>query len=189
MGWGGVAQRSQKFEGCPSRFLRTNRASSIREHTRGMFRGTQTYRVSALWMQRSGPPPPPSPALPARRVHRARWLAGALRCRCSHLFIIKFRVYPATDARLNFYPPNVYTRGRASAYTAEENARGRRKSETAPPEKGRANKGLRRTRTGVGTTRTRAHAYKYVYILLIEDRFCRHPLPRTGFQGEGGVGG
>lgn len=35
----------------------TNRASRVSENTQGMFRGTQTHRVSALWMQRSGPPP------------------------------------------------------------------------------------------------------------------------------------
>lgn len=72
-----------------------------------MFRGTQTYRVSALWMQRSGPPPPPrSPThfgLHPRRVHRARWLAGAT---LPLAFIYnQIPCIPATDARLNFYPP------------------------------------------------------------------------------------
>lgn len=87
-------QRSQNFEGRPSRFPRTNRASSIREHTRGMFRGTQTYRVSALWMQRSGPPPPPPLFQPPPPACTPCEMVGWMELRCrSHLFIIKFRVY------------------------------------------------------------------------------------------------
>lgn len=112
----------QNFEGHPSRFPRTNRASSIREHTRGMFRGTQTYRVSALWMQRSGPPPPPPlrfPTTPAGVYTGVRdgWLDGAT---LPLAFIYnQIPCIPATDARLNFYPlllppPSyVYTRARA----------------------------------------------------------------------------
>lgn len=119
-----------------------------------MFRGTQTYRVSALWMQRSGPPPPPPlrfPTTPAGVYTGVRdgWLDGAT---LPLAFIYnQIPCIPATDARLNFYPlllppPSyVYTRADASegavCYNAHErtqcvqpsrgeNARGRRKNET-----------------------------------------------------------
>lgn len=102
-----------------------------------MFRGTQTYRVSALWMQRSGPPPPPPPlrfpTTPAGVYTGVRdgWLDGAT---LPLAFIYnQIPCIPATDARLNFYPlllppPSyVYTRADASegavCYNAHERTR------------------------------------------------------------------
>lgn len=109
IGSGRDGERSQNFEGRPSRFPRTNRASSIRGNTHGGCLGERKHTVSLHYgcngVDHHHPPSstPRFPTTPAG-VYTVRdgWLDGAT---LPLAFIYnQIPCIPATDARLNFYP-------------------------------------------------------------------------------------